>query len=245
MIGVVLPISIVVLLGAPFIGAQPAVRLHPPFTGAAGFVMVYGNTTGRCSHANSSVLRAPSANGTTGVVRSLTHACATAPALVNGTGGTRAAFIETSVGFRGPAFNVTTSARYRIEFRWNITWNATGSTTGTGAFTAQIALFGNILNGTSGRFIRAIQTTAVVGWSPTGTCAPACSSAGSRALVLNFTVRLSAGQTYRFYTDMYTRISVTASSSCNLVNCVSGTASVTLNVATGANAGRLTTVLVV
>jgi hypothetical protein len=185
---------------------------RPPFMGA---------TVGQSAHAHVSssscaatqVLVPPTVSPSSG--RFVTDIAAQA----NSTTGGCNAQLWTLSTLLGPNFT-TTGGLHRVTERWIVTWawsRPPGFTYGT----ANISMFANVLDNTTGTWViggnSSVPVTFPVFVSSRQGCGNAgCAAGGSnRSVIIQYNVTLRAGDSYRFYSGLFAQVSAHGISRCN------------------------------
>jgi YVTN family beta-propeller protein len=178
--------------------ATPNVHAVPPYFGASAVSLHSPLQYGSCATRNSSLLGSPGASVFSGKVLAGGSACA-------GNVSSGSARVSTTDGFLGPAFTVGFGGNHTVIYRWQISWNASGRVlSNSSTATVRISMFGNLYDNTTGRWLlggRGAHDKAVLVFTASGTFSAGRSS---QSLAVRFSVTLTAGHQYVFFTGLNT-----------------------------------------
>jgi hypothetical protein len=199
-----LGLGLALLLASPVASASLLVRVKPPYTGAATFAMnstftaVNPNVT-NC--ANATLITPPTGYASNG--SEFAASASNAYHVRNCT-----AEVTTRGGFFGPSFTPSVSGMRKVTYDWVVPWAIWGLGPSSDRNWVNVSVFGNLYDNTSGQWVLGGSSpldvvTVVLNHSDFRLRSPLAGTAQN--VTVTFSVGLTGGDQYLFYTGVYTQ----------------------------------------
>jgi|HubBroStandDraft_1064217.scaffolds.fasta_scaffold33740_2 hypothetical protein len=227
------------VVAAPLAAARPMVSDGAPYTGAHAVASHSPLIGWTCSSLWAWLTGPHGASSASGAVYMGSSVCATGPA--PGSNWTNYPHITTTEGLLGPTFTANSSGLHKVVYDWQLSWNASGTST-RGSFAAiGISLIGGLFDKTTGVWLGpggTQRSTSTQVYFHRGHDDTFSAGGVDQRFSLQFTVTLTGGDQYQFYTALHTSDTVYAPTWCAPL-CHYGTGNATLNINSGGDGATI------